>query len=776
MKLTGFRIQNFRSIIDTGWTYLSPDNITGLIGQNESGKTSILEAINSFYTGTISEDILRSDLSLPCVHCIFEIIKVDVEKELNEKILPGGVIDEIKKKEIIFLKRSWGEDITSHIELAGDEVLKIYKRFYDKREKEEINIRERIEEAINEHDNAVRIAEKAFSEKEEKHQELEAAREKITQMQKKIKSIKDDKSKEVIINNLTSAKKYLEECRNNHVAAGKNAEIKVSEARNLSENANLARESIQAEKKFLINKKELDGSYKELQKCQRIFDMSYDEKERRASRAQLDSSNETYVRMLREYEQSKEDAIRKKMVAFKVLSGDSIDEVKNEIKREKPHIDKYYSLEEAGRKLFNYVPEFIFFEDFLSLLPDRIDLHDIHTENTNIEGYKAARNFLLISGLDEDFFQQTNNRILKHKIEKLNKEITINFQDYWRQSIGKHNKIKINFELEHYDNSNPDKSGLPYIEFWIKDREERLYPKQRSRGVRWFLSFYLELQAAALSKNGSDIVILIDEPGVSLHARAQEDVLKVFDNIKERVQIIYTTHSPHLIDLNKLYRLLAVQRAVEEDESSETKIFNAKSLTTASTDTLSPIYSLMGIRLSEQKFIQKKNNIILEDIATFYYMKALTDMKCFEKQVFYLPATGVSNIRSLVNILLGWGIDFLVLTGTNKEGNDLKHDLTKHLFANNEDQANKKLIQFDHFKSIEDMFSTIDFKKYILHKRIGIPESNLKYIVNNNLSRSILASNFMREVKDSKLKWCDLDEETMSNFSYLFDELSKRLE
>ncbi|GAI19391.1 unnamed protein product [marine sediment metagenome] len=157
-------------------------------------------------------------------------------------------------------------------------------------------------------------------------------------------------------------------------------------------------------------------------------------------------------------------------------------------------------------------------------------------------------------------------------------------------------------------------------------------------------------------------------------------------------------------------------------------------------------------------------------------MKALTDMKNFEKQVFYLRATGVSNISSLVNMLLGWGIDFLVLTGANKEGNDLKHDLTKHLFANDEDQANKKLIQLDHFKSIEDMFSTIDFKKYILHKRIGIPESNSEYISYNNLSRSILASNFMREVKDSKLKWVDLDEETKDNFSHLFDELSKRLE
>ena len=48
MKLTAFRIKNFRSIVDTGWQNLSPDNITCLIGQNESGKTSVLEALEGF--------------------------------------------------------------------------------------------------------------------------------------------------------------------------------------------------------------------------------------------------------------------------------------------------------------------------------------------------------------------------------------------------------------------------------------------------------------------------------------------------------------------------------------------------------------------------------------------------------------------------------------------------------------------------------------------------------------------------------------------------------
>ncbi len=72
MRFRRFRIRNYRSLVDTGWNNLATDNITGIIGQNESGKTSILEALYSFYTGKINDDILRSDLSLPAVYCSFE--------------------------------------------------------------------------------------------------------------------------------------------------------------------------------------------------------------------------------------------------------------------------------------------------------------------------------------------------------------------------------------------------------------------------------------------------------------------------------------------------------------------------------------------------------------------------------------------------------------------------------------------------------------------------------------------------------------------------------
>jgi predicted ATP-dependent endonuclease of OLD family len=415
------------------------------------------------------------------------------------------------------------------------------------------------------------------------------------------------------------------------------------------------------------------------------------------------------------------------------------------------------------------------FEDFSSLLPNRIDLDDILNQNKNVEGYKAARNFLMVSGLDADFFQQSSNRILKQKIELLNKEITVSFHDFWQQKIGKENKIKINFELEHYDFSHSEKSGVPYLEFWIRDRYERLYPKQRSRGVRWFLSFYLELKAEAQSNVIKNKILLIDEPGLSLHARAQEDVLKVFDFIKDKMQIIYSTHSPHLIDLNKLYRLRAVQRAVEDEEKSETVIYDAKSLTAASSDTLSPIYTLMGSRLSEQQFIQQENNIILEDITTYYYLTAFLKLIDFNKKIYFLPATDISNVGNLVNLLLGWGLDYVVITDDDTEGRELYDDLKKNLFANDETKADKKLILLNSFQGIEDLFSTIDFKKFVLRKRIGIPESISDYIRENNLSRSILSAAFMQSVQDQKLKLEHFDEETRDNFENLFRRIEERL-
>ncbi len=84
MKLKHFRIKNIKSIIDSGVCHLSGDNITVLAGQNESGKSAILEALNYFTKGSdekFEQYLRRTDQSLPLVECCFELEESDKEYE-----------------------------------------------------------------------------------------------------------------------------------------------------------------------------------------------------------------------------------------------------------------------------------------------------------------------------------------------------------------------------------------------------------------------------------------------------------------------------------------------------------------------------------------------------------------------------------------------------------------------------------------------------------------------------------------------------------------------
>jgi ABC-type ATPase involved in cell division len=457
-------------------------------------------------------------------------------------------------------------------------------------------------------------------------------------------------------------------------------------------------------------------------------------------------------------------------VAFSgyVIEGCTEEVAENKVNEIIQSYKSQYNSNILGRKYFEYCPVFELFEDFGSLLPNRIDMEDIITRNEQVEGYKAAHNFLSLAQLDYSFFQQPSSRILKQKIENLNHSLTHNFQDFWQQSIGRNNKINIQFELDHYDASYSEKAGKPYLEFWIKDEGERLYPKQRSRGVRWFLSFYMELKASA-NINDKQLVLLVDEPGVSLHARAQEDVLKVFEDIKDKIQVIYTTHSPHLVDINKLHRILAVQRDNLESLRSNTRILNPLSLSAASPDTLTPLQSILGNPIAGEGFSTKRINLIVNDTGSFYLINAIILLTGFKGKICVIPSTSVSSIPLLCNILMGWGMDFAVLLFENDDEIKIAELLKNTVFKT--DSGGRELIirMPGAFLNTEDLLSTLDFKNHILDSREGITVLNSVYIREKELPRNFILSRFLANVKAGKVKVTDFDEETLENFKLITD-------
>jgi energy-coupling factor transporter ATP-binding protein EcfA2 len=772
MKLKGFKIKNYRSIVNSDWNFLAYDNITSLIGQNESGKTSVLEALMSFYDGKISDDVLRSDMTFPVVSCVFEL----EDKNINQLIDSSNVPEELRnifgnKKEFI-LVREWREDRTSTFRFGDDDVLDYYNKIQKEKEELENLVQKEINDLLAKADKIFAEMELAEREKQEARNDLNQWHLKLEEAKKIFNKARKPDAKLVAEQELATAQQLYDQNEKLFNSKVKLFEEKKLITQELSEKVTVCRRCTEAIEKVKSAAQDLSALSAQVREAEHLYDIYSNEKEKKAAQQKLEKIRSDFNRIRKIHLESIENEKIEKATAARVFKGQNYRIAETEAKTELQNEKRYMKPEDIGNQIFKYIPQFDFFEDFSSLLPNKIDLEDLLSANIHAEGYKAAQNFLTIAGLNSDFFREKNHRILKQKIENLNSEIAIDFQDYWRQNVGKNNKIKLNFELEHYDYSVPEKSGKPYLEFWIKDKQERLYPKQRSRGVRWFLSFYLELKATAM-QNSQNRVLLIDEPGLSLHARAQEDVLKVFEDLKESMQIIYCTHSPHLVDVNKLYRILAVQRADENDENSETVILDAKSLPMASSDTLSPIYALMGARLNEQQYIKQKGNLIVQDTIVYYYLNAMAKLLDIQFDLHFIPATGTNGIQVLANILTGWKLDFSILLFGNGENREFAETIKKLLFLGKEPEADKKIKVLEAYVMIEDLFSTIDFKRFMLQKRVGITETNSEYILTNELSRTLLAASFLTYLQDNKIQLADFDDETRDNFKKLFDIIEK---
>lgn len=162
------------------------------------------------------------------------------------------------------------------------------------------------------------------------------------------------------------------------------------------------------------------------------------------------------------------------------------------------------------------------------------------------------------------------------------------------------------------------------------------------------------MQLKASSKSGASNIFLLDEPGANLHSKAQRDVLKLINQLSSTTPVVYSTHSADLIEYEKLYRILAVQRDGDQDDTP-TFVIHAHRLGAATRDTLSAILTAMGSDLSHQQVIAKSNNVLLEEISGFYYLTAFWKLLNERQEAHFIAATGANNIEPLANMFLGWG-------------------------------------------------------------------------------------------------------------------------
>lgn len=424
--------------------------------------------------------------------------------------------------------------------------------------------------------------------------------------------------------------------------------------------------------------------------------------------------------------------------------------------------------ENLAQVFWNYCPKIIFFDDFCSLLPNKILLSDLINKNTEAEGYKAVRNVEEILDFEFSSLQNLDDAARDALQQDHNKNLSITFEKSWHQKIYGNNKVQLKYLFEKRDGEGEQGS---YIKFFVITKEgQNLSPKQRSKGLIWFLSLWLELTAKKSVSN--DTILLLDEPDQHLHIKAQEDMLQLINKLAEgKMQVFYSTHSPHLIDINNLGAI----RLVANTEQDGTKLGELSKSATSDpkliVDAMQPISEAIGIRadtLINQTF---NKCIILEGLSDFYYFQGMRLLLSKKDIYTFLPSTSVKKIPSLISFCLGYGKQWKVITDDGPSGQKVFNEIKENLFDADEVEAKKFFKILENVYGIENLFTYSDLKLI----ETNLPKDKTDKVKVVGEKRKIYFSNrFFEKVKNKEIKKEDLDPNTITKFEEIFDFINKK--
>ncbi|MDP2321781.1 MAG: AAA family ATPase [Acidobacteriota bacterium] len=314
------------------------------------------------------------------------------------------------------------------------------------------------------------------------------------------------------------------------------------------------------------------------------------------------------------------------------------------------------------------IPSFWYFGDY-DLLPSKVNLAELaqrveqgKADPKHLESqHRGVLALLRMADIQvADFAKPGGYERLKAKIEAVSISLTDQIMEFWKQN----EQLEVEVAIAHDPDDYAPFNNGPNLYLRIKNQRQRGVSTpfgQRSKGFIWFFSFLVwfddvKNQLASKESLGErDLILLLDEPGLSLHALAQEDFLRYIDSLATRHQVLYTTHSPFMIH-NEPERLQQV-RTVEDRATVGTVI--SESLEGSDPRTLFPLQAALGWTIAQNLFISKRN-LLVEGPSELMYLQAASAA---------LEAAGRVGLRDDITIVPVGGLDkvatFIALLGAN---------------------------------------------------------------------------------------------------------------
>jgi predicted ATPase len=349
--------------------------------------------------------------------------------------------------------------------------------------------------------------------------------------------------------------------------------------------------------------------------------------------------------------------------------------------------------------LFPLLPKFLYFSNY-----DRMNgsvqldkfAQDVQ-QNTLSANDKVFRAFLDFAGVKTTDLQNVQKyEELKARVEAASIKISQQIFQYWSQN----KNLKVEFSLDSgRPNDPPPLNSGPIMRTRILNRVHEMTVSfdERSAGFVWFFSFLVMF--SQVKRQHGNVIILLDEPGLNLHAKAQSDLLRFVREKLSSHQVAYTTHSPFMVPVDDLASVRTVEDVVRytadgEIVSEGTKV--GDEVLSTDRDTVFPLQGALGYEITQSLFIGK-HTLLVEGPSDLLYIKAFSNaLKLLgrvglDEQWTICPTGGIDKVPAFLSLFGGNRLHIAVLT-----------DVARGTKSKVETVRRSKILNANHFLTVAD--------------------------------------------------------------------------
>jgi predicted ATPase len=330
--------------------------------------------------------------------------------------------------------------------------------------------------------------------------------------------------------------------------------------------------------------------------------------------------------------------------------------------------------ESVAAVLLPFLPKFLYFSSY-DRMNGSVQLEkfasDVQQKTLSKED-KVFEAFLEFAGVKPTDLQTTQKyEALKARVEAASIKISRQIFEYWSQN----KNLKVEFSVDASRSSDPpplNSGTIMRTRILNKVHEMTVDFNERSAGFVWFFSFLAMF--SQVKKRHGNVIILLDEPGLNLHAKAQHDLLRYIREKLSAHQVLYTTHSPFMVPVEDLACVRTVEDVVHFDTdggmvSQGTKV--GDEVLSTDRDTVFPLQGALGYEITQSLFIGE-HTLLVEGPSDLLYLKAFSNAlqrrgrTGLDRRWTICPSGGIDKVPAFVSLFGGNRLHVGVLTDVAK--------------------------------------------------------------------------------------------------------------